>query len=800
MRPAIIKERAALFIYFKDIYHKLLPLISRLDLSDGSVRYHAQYVLDTRSSSIARRGSDKYLLLLSFVIHQYLSLGDSLILTLLQATSSSINHCEERAKEMMFQQRHQSTALVNQVTTRNKIHLNGIGKIEKIAFDDTMDDRHKIIQIQKIIQEKKLSHADLIIDEQQVEALQVAQQKLKTDQEFYKHFEKESVFLQNRASLALQHLVFDEQSSHRDIYQAVQYFQEQKGDIYKSHLLPTEFLSLEDKNVIYSEGGQLKVSLYKALLFKEVALQIKAGALNILSSYEYRSYEKYLIDKRKWETEKENLLDHACLSEFSSAAGSLKIINQQTNEQFRITNEDIDTNEAVFFDKEGKWHLHRDKAMDNPVNDNSNLYPQKKVISILEVLTQINKITGFLGALQYKGIDNHTPKRPTDQLLFAAILGFGENIGIRKMGLISKNINPGSLENVATHYFSPEMIIHANDLILTKSNQLPIIDIFRTDPLYVHTGSDGQKFDVSVASLRASASFKYFGNGKGVTLYSHLDEAGQLIYSTVFSAADKEAPYILDALAHDEIISSDAHSTDTHGYSEAIAAITGLWGIESRPRLANIHKLQLYSIDPVASFKERQYKICPNQRVDYNLIIEHWDSILRLVTTIKLGHEKASVILRRLNSYSRQNPVFKALKELGRLFKTQYILRFISEEQLRRSVESMLSKVENANKFAKAIMLGNNQEFNWQTQYDQLIAEGCKRLIINAINYYNLLLLSQHLCNCKTAEQKEEMIKIIASSSTHTWRHINLHGEFDFTEQNSMPGFDMEAILNLDIS
>ena len=154
-------------------------------------------------------------------------------------------------------------------------------------------------------------------------------------------------------------------------------------------------------------------------------------------------------------------------------------------------------------------------------------------------------------------------------------------------------------------------------------------------------------------------------------------------------------------------------------------------------------------------------------------------------------------MLRRLNSYSRQNPLYKALKELGRLYKTIYILRYISREELRKSVEAVLSKVENANHFAKAVMLGNPQEFNWSTHYDQLTAEGCKRLIINSVNYYNLLLLSQQICNCKSNEQKEELVKLIAQTSTHTWHHINLHGEFDCSEEQIAPTFDMEAILNL---
>ena len=60
--------------------------------------------------------------------------------------------------------------------------------------------------------------------------------------------------------------------------------------------------------------------------------------------------------------------------------------------------------------------------------------------------------------------------------MLAAIIGYGENIGIRKMGLISKSISVNALETVATHYLSPKTVLRANDLILAKSNKLPLTD------------------------------------------------------------------------------------------------------------------------------------------------------------------------------------------------------------------------------------------------------------------------------------------------------------------------------------
>jgi len=56
-----------------------------------------------------------------------------------------------------------------------------------------------------------------------------------------------------------------------------------------------------------------------------------------------------------------------------------------------------------------------------------------------------------------------------------------------------------------------------------------------------HTSSDGQKFEVKVESLKANHSFKYFGKGKGVSVYSFIDERHLLFHSTIISAAERES-------------------------------------------------------------------------------------------------------------------------------------------------------------------------------------------------------------------------------------------------------------------
>ena len=67
------------------------------------------------------------------------------------------------------------------------------------------------------------------------------------------------------------------------------------------------------------------------------------------------------------------------------------------------------------------------------------------------------------------------------------------------------------------------------------------------------------------------------------------------------------------------------------------------------------------------------------------------------------------------------------------------MLRYLDEQEMRQPVEGVLAAVEQNQKFARAV--GGDHEYPWATQREQLIAEGCKRLLMNAINYYNRLLL-----------------------------------------------------------
>jgi len=168
--------------------------------------------------------------------------------------------------------------------------------------------------------------------------------------------------------------------------------------------------------------------------------------------------------------------------------------------------------------------------------------------------------------------------------------------------------------------------------------------------------------------------------------------------------------------------------------------------------------------------------------INREIIEECWDDILRLAVTIKLKETTASDIFRQLNSYSKQHKLYQALKAFGQIIKSDFILRYIDDVELRQAIEKQLNKIELTNRFTRAVAVGNPREFTQGDKEEQEIAEACNRLIKNAIICWNYLYLSQKLDQMKDPGQKKQLIAAVASHSVICWEHTNLLDEYDFSD------------------
>ena len=66
----------------------------------------------------------------------------------------------------------------------------------------------------------------------------------------------------------------------------------------------------------------------------------------------------------------------------------------------------------------------------------------------------------------------YNKEKPEHRIFFAGIIGYGCNIGIRKISKISKDMKQSVLERTVNCYFSNENLIRANNKILELENKM----------------------------------------------------------------------------------------------------------------------------------------------------------------------------------------------------------------------------------------------------------------------------------------------------------------------------------------
>jgi len=444
--------------------------------------------------------------------------------------------------------------------------------------------------------------------------------------------------------------------------------------------------------------------------------------------------EDYLIPIAEWETDSAILPEKAELGHWQNFAEVQAELSQITHQTFLKVNQKLKNNSWFQPKTTDDWTISTPPVEKSEISGLKHYLPTRQMVSLGEVFSTVNQATNFLDEFTHWQSSSKL-KRPSNRSFCAAIIGYGCEIGIGKIAHIAKNINETELENTVNWFLSNENLLAANS---------------------------------------------------------------RLVDSTVISSSEREAAYVIDGLLHNEAVKSDIHSTDSHGTTLVVFAVTHLLGFTFAPRLKTLSKHQLYSFEKKKIYSEKGCAILPDAYINPQIIEENWDSMLRFVATIKLKRTTASQLFKRLNSYSNQHPLYQALKEFGKIIKTLFILRYVDDLELRQSIEKQLSKIEQSQKFAKAIAFSNNQEFSEGDKQMQDIIVNCRRLLENMVICWNYLYLTQRLTALNSENEKQELLETFKNSSIITWQHINFHDEYDFSEEKTKDsvGFDLTKILS----
>ena len=259
-----------------------------------------------------------------------------------------------------------------------------------------------------------------------------------------------------------------------------------------------------------------------------------------------------------------------------------------------------------------------------------------------------------------------------------------------------------------------------------------------------------------------------YGDEPGVSFYTHISDQFSPYHTKVIAATASEAPNVLDGLLnHQSGLQIEEHYTDTGGATDHVFGLCPLLGFRFSPRLRDIKDRRLYLFPGMAT----PPLLAPlvGGFVDADHIAIHWDDVLRLATSIRSGTTTASAMLKKLSGYSRQNGLAVALRDIGRVERSLFMLDWFSDPELRRRTGLGLNKGEARNTLARAIFFNWLGELRDRSFENQAYRASGLNLIVAAIILWNTKYIAAALAELKRLGQDEP--KPIAAEFWNRWIH-----------------------------
>ena len=397
------------------------------------------------------------------------------------------------------------------------------------------------------------------------------------------------------------------------------------------------------------------------------------------------------------------------------------------------------------------------------------LYAMLPRVRVTDLLSEVARWTLFTDCFTHLR-NGETVANP--RILMAGLLADGLNLGLTRMAEACTIASLGQLAWIADWHIRDETYALALRRLVDHQQREPLAATFGSG---FASSSDGQFFRAGGFGRAAGRLNAHYGDDPGSKFYTHLSDRFAPFYTKVIAATASEALHVLDGLLyHQSEVTARRHHTDGGGDSDHVFALLALLGFQFAPRIPDLKSRRLYSFAKPSAYPALEPLIAG--RINVALIRAHWPEILRVAASIRTGTVTASLIMRQLASYPRQNSVAAALRELGRLERTLFTLDWIEDPELRRGTGRELNKGESRNSLARAVFLHRLGEIRDRTYENQQHRASGLNLLVSAITLWNTRYLNRAVAALRESEDVPD--HLLTHLSPLGWEHINLTGDY----------------------
>ena len=535
---------------------------------------------------------------------------------------------------------------------------------------------------------------------------------------------------------------------------------------------PVDFVPRAWRPYVLPAGEGIDRRYWELCLLSELRGALRAGEIWVPGSRRYQDPERFLIPRNDWPAAREALCDELQLPD--TPASRIEDLVQRTGRHCARLDADIAGGDAdVTLGEHGNLKVTRLRAQPRDPEINqlaAEIANELEIVDLPDLLFDIDRETRFTDELTHAAGSSPRSKDHKRNVI-AAIIAMACNLGTRRMAR-SSSISPAALGWTAEWYLRHETLEAATAKIVDYQSTIGLAQLMGSGR---HSSSDGKRRLVSPNSQQARAMPRYFGRHRGLTHYAFVSDQHTHFATRVIRTTVRDATYVLDGILDNQTqLPITTHSTDTAGYSDIIFALFDLLGLQFAPRLAGLADTRLWyaggRYDGSAGGLIRH-------RVNTALIAEQWDEMLRVTGSLKQGTVTASLLVTSLHAQERRSKLAAALQDYGRLVKTEFILRYLTHPDQRRSIHRQLNKGESINALEDAVFYGNEGRIRLHSLDRQSTQAAALALVATAIVTWNTRQMNTIVDRRQQAGRRFDDVQLGRLSPT-ICEHILINGRY----------------------
>ena len=533
---------------------------------------------------------------------------------------------------------------------------------------------------------------------------------------------------------------------------------------------PTEFIKNRWEKLVLTDDG-IDRRYYELCALSELKNALRSGDVWVQGSRQFKDFDEYLVPAAKFATMK-------LASELPLAVATdcdqylhdrLLLLDQQLKTVNRMAAAN-DLPDAIISESGLKitpLNAAVPEAAQTLIDQTTMLLPHVK---ITELLLEVDEWTGFTRHFTHLKTGDVAQDKT---LLLTTILADAINLGLTKMAESCPGTTYAKLSWLQAWHIRDDTYSAALAELVNAQFRQPFAEHWGDGTT---SSSDGQRFKVGGKAESTGHVNPKYGAEPGRLFYTHISDQYAPFSAKVVNVGVRDSTYVLDGLLyHESDLRIEEHYTDTAGFTDHVFALMHLLGFRFAPRIRDLGDTKLYIFKRDTGYDALKPMIGGMLNIKH--IRAHWDEILRLATSIKQGTVTASLMLRKLGSYPRQNGLAVALRELGRIERTLFILDWLQSVELRRRVHAGLNKGEARNALARAVFFYRLGEIRDRSFEQQRYRASGLNLVTAAIVLWNTVYLERATNALRGQGQSVDDV-LLQNLSPLGWEHVNLTGDY----------------------